>query len=273
MKKVSNRFFKRIQESISVALLGANIYEKIRIFSVLIYRSFQHTLVRIPESSLNYTIPFHLSYNNTTFDVTLRSHEEVALLYEFFCRRVYHIQLSFEPQTIVDLGANTGISTLFLHTLFPRAHIIAVEPNPKILPLLKERLTGIANSTLVHGAVSGSRGEVNFFVHQQSLSSSLTQRSSDVQKVKVPSITLRDILETYGSKGIDLLVFDIEGAEEFLLSNIEALTHVRAILGEVHEDLIKISLEQFLSALREIYTIVIEPTKKKQRYIITGYKK
>ncbi len=273
MKKLFSRFFKRTHESIAVALLGNGIYEKIRILSVLLRRSFQHSFLQIPEDALDYAVPFHFLHNNTRFDIIPASHEEVALLYEIFCRNVYKIQLPFEPKTLLDLGANTGISTLFFHSLFPHARIIAVEPNPKIFQLLKKHLSSITNSLALHGAISNHGGEVDFFVSRQSLSSSLTQRTIDVEKIKVPSLTLRGILEEHSPQGIDLLVFDIEGAEEFLVSDRDALTHVRALLGEIHEDLMSISLEHFLSTLREIYTITIKPTQKKGRYILRGIQK
>ena len=49
---------------------------------------------------------------------------------EIFLDRDYRVPADLEPRTIVDLGANTGISVRFLRALYPSAEIVAAEPDP-----------------------------------------------------------------------------------------------------------------------------------------------
>src|SRR5687767_864934 len=48
---------------------------------------------------------------------------------QVFIARQYEIPYSFEPKTIIDAGANTGLSALYFADRFPNANIIALEPD------------------------------------------------------------------------------------------------------------------------------------------------
>jgi len=57
------------------------------------------------------------------------------------------------PQLIVDLGANVGYSSAFLLNAFPKAHILAVEPDPSNAALCRLNLSAYGHrAQILEGA-------------------------------------------------------------------------------------------------------------------------
>jgi 16S rRNA C1402 N4-methylase RsmH len=61
--------------------------------------------------------------------------------------RQIFVELEYQPlddvrdvQLIVDCGANVGYSSAFFLTQFPKAHVIAIEPDPDNFSLLEKNL-------------------------------------------------------------------------------------------------------------------------------------
>jgi len=64
--------------------------------------------------------------------------------------RLYEI-IDRDFETIIDLGANIGASVLSLYRAFPKANIIAIEPNHNNTKLLKDNvaLNGVQNKVRI----------------------------------------------------------------------------------------------------------------------------
>lgn len=193
------------------------------------------------------------------------------LLYEIFGRRIYDFSSVSDAEYIVDCGANCGISSLFLYTLYPNARILAIEPNPALFPRLQETVRPYKNILPVQYAVGAVDGEASFFVSPHATTaSSLLRRSPEDAEHKVPIKTPKTILTECGFSRVDALKFDIEGAEEHLFADSDVRDRIRFCVGEVHEDLMEISLEKFLSTMRPSFTISLVPTKKQKRFIMSA---
>jgi amino acid adenylation domain-containing protein/FkbM family methyltransferase len=66
---------------------------------------------------------------------------------EFFCRQIFIDRIEFrhglnisDADTVVDVGANIGLFSLFVREHYPKAHIFAIEPIPELFELLRENL-------------------------------------------------------------------------------------------------------------------------------------
>ena len=57
---------------------------------------------------------------------------DVALCREIFVNGIYDQEFSREPETILDAGANIGLTAVFFANRFPCARIVAVEPRLRI---------------------------------------------------------------------------------------------------------------------------------------------
>src|SRR5436190_19536395 len=62
---------------------------------------------------------------------------------------------------IVDAGANIGIAALAFATQFPDARIVAVEPDPQNVEMLRRNLGGRPNCIVVEAAIGAERGFVS----------------------------------------------------------------------------------------------------------------
>ena len=65
-----------------------------------------------------------------------------------------------ERPLILDLGANIGHMSLYFAKNWPKAHIIAVEPDEGNFRLLKANIEGLSNITPIEGAVASENGAV-----------------------------------------------------------------------------------------------------------------
>lgn len=260
MKNVLSRVIGRISESASIACFGATLFEQARLFCTLLFRN-------------NATVfPIHalLKNNNTVFSLTFRSHADLMLFHEIFCGHPYHVEGALIPEYIVDLGANTGISTLYLHTLYPSAHIAAVEANPELLAQLQETVRSIATISILPYAVTDSDGTREFYVNDKNpLGSSLAERGSERRKIVVEAHSLKFILKEADYPRADLVKFDIEGAEWEVFSVYPSRNEISTIVGEIHEDLMGVKKEDF-NALWTDMKLTYIPTKKQYRYVVSG---
>src|SRR5579863_2728165 len=60
---------------------------------------------------------------------------DVEVLWDVFARDTYRIPFRTPrgPSVIVDAGANIGITSIYFSSLYPRARVIAIEPEPSNL--------------------------------------------------------------------------------------------------------------------------------------------
>jgi FkbM family methyltransferase len=175
------------------------------------------------------------------------SASDFTVLGEVFRERQYELPASLSPRTIMDLGANTGLSSLFFRARFPDAVIYAVEAHPATFELLAHNAASWSNVKPLHLAASGKNGPVAFYgTSDESISSSLFQRRATDVRVDVPGEDLNHLLQRCGGS-IDLLKFDIEGAELELFRGFTEWDRIGVMIGEVHPDLFGATTDQFFA--------------------------
>ncbi len=260
MKNALKRVWRRIDESAAIARFGSSPVEVLRLFGVLVSRN----------NATCYPLTGSFVRKGTRFSLTFVSHGELMLFHEIFSRDEYLLPKPIHAEYVVDLGANRGISSLYLHTEFPNARIAAVEPNPALFEKLQSTCAQVPLITPFQLAVSGEDGEVVLHIDPNlPLSASLKEREENTQAVSVRAVTL-DTLQTLAEfPRIDMLKFDIEGAEWDACTAYTKRDQVAALSGEIHEDLMGATLSDFL-ALWPTMEISSVPTKKKGRYVIHG---
>ena len=143
-------------------------------------------------------------------------------------------------RTVVDLGANIGLSTLYWARRFPAARIVAVEMDPDNAARVRELIdANQLNAEVVQMAVAGAAGEVCYRRHPSHSRHRLEPGDTGGgEQVRVPAITLAGLLDHLGLDQVDLLKVDIEGAEQHLLDGvIEWASRVRVMLLELHHNI------------------------------------
>jgi FkbM family methyltransferase len=166
-----------------------------------------------------------------------------------FVTQVYWFSAHSSNPTILDCGANIGLSVIFFKRLYPESNVIAFEPDPAICTVLRENIAKnrLEHVEVVESAVWTQRGSLNF-VPDHADGGKIIRENSEITS-RVTSVRLRDYLVT----PIDLLKMDIEGAEIDVLADCaDSLRQVRSIILEYHSYASQAQrLDELLKLLRE----------------------
>jgi FkbM family methyltransferase len=129
-------------------------------------------------------------------------------------------------KTVVDLGANVGLTSLCFAARWPGCRIIAVEPNAGTFAVLERNLSALvrrgrcqvvraaiwSRETSLVGDSSVPREKFNGFRVGEATA------DDDAAGERYPGISMSTLMQRYGISEIDLLKIDIEGAETELFS-------------------------------------------------------
>jgi FkbM family methyltransferase len=146
--------------------------------------------------------------------------------------------------TVIDLGANIGLATLYFAAHYPSCRLFAVEPNPhsyQILTANLRKLVDTGRCRTVQAAVWGGEKVLVADCSQASEHYSAfkmkASNAEDGSQGTAMGLPIQKIIEQSGFKRIDLLKVDIEGAEvELFKSELSWLHEVTSIAIEFHGD-------------------------------------
>lgn len=175
---------------------------------------------------------------------------DVSVLQEVFLNREYALDVP-PPHVVLDLGANFGAASVYFAHAWPKARIFALEPNPETFRRLEAVTAGYPLITCLNYAMGDRDGTSDFVVSTDHIGSSLLRPDPNGRTITVMTRSLASLMAELGLAHIDVLKFDIEGAEEALFRDTGALKKVGALIGEVHKDLIGITESEFISRFAE----------------------
>ena len=187
-----------------------------------------------------------------------------SLLIQIFVNEGYRLPVQ-NVRRIVDLGANIGMASVYLSKLFPESEIACVEPSPQNTPLLKKAiaLNGI-RARVFEAAIGATESSVDLYLSTLPDCTSVLHAIDPVGVVRVPQVSMWEVMRQMGWDHIDLLKIDIEGAERFVLGeNNSWLDKVSVIVGESHVN-VGYSYAQLQRDLREhgfVLETIIEETE------------
>lgn len=156
---------------------------------------------------------------------------------EVWLEEVYSLPVGPDRPILVDLGANIGLTSIWLTKHYHCESIIAVEPVPANAELIRRNFsTNGIEGTVIEAAVGPEDGSARFEVASSSNSGHLSL-SGD----KVTTISMSSVLSLLPAGSVvNMLKIDIEGAEEALLHgpNMTWLERVMEIVIEIHPALV-----------------------------------
>jgi FkbM family methyltransferase len=122
----------------------------------------------------------------------------------------------------VDVGANVGAYALFVAARSgPGARVLAVEPQPEVFDRLTYNIAQNPFGTVkaVACAVADKAGEVTLFLDPRNKGESSVKivGTNHGSAIRVPAVTLLDLVEAEGFQRIDAVKLDVEGAEDLIL--------------------------------------------------------
>jgi FkbM family methyltransferase len=153
---------------------------------------------------------------------------------QILVRRLNDFIPSHDEPTILDCGANIGFTVLNYRRQFPKARIVAFEPDPQFVPVLHRNLNrnGAADVDVVEAAAWIHQGKAWWFC--EGIDGSKIIKEAEHENVGAIRVATID-LAYYLRKPVDLLKLDIEGSEYAVIMHLgRKLRNVRNILIECH---------------------------------------
>lgn len=148
---------------------------------------------------------------------------------EVLINKCYDFKIK-KPETIIDLGGNIGIASVFFRDKFHLSKIICVEPSKENLFFLKKNLKDL-NVEVVDNPIW-------FKVQKLGLTKDVctpSNKFNDEVNGDYLSTTIPDLMKRFNFDRINLLKIDIEGAEHKLLTkNNDWLDLVDNVFMEIH---------------------------------------
>ncbi len=184
------------------------------------YISFTYDLRRYILPFLFSLRPFLVDVGGEQIWIKPRS-SDLFTIYEIYCDGGYSPKLPYTPgniKTIVDVGANIGVFSLWASRFFPAKKIYAVEMEDSNYEQLQANIAvnGLEETVIpVQVAIFSESGSVGI-----RRMGGLGFHMINVQEREhtVKALSLADFLSSTGIETIDLLKIDIEGGEKYLMT-------------------------------------------------------
>ncbi|HEX4486934.1 MAG TPA: FkbM family methyltransferase [Terriglobales bacterium] len=168
--------------------------------------------------------------------IFLRVRTSDVLVYNFvLLSKEYHVELPKKvPLTIVDAGANIGLTAIYFATQYPHARIIAIEPeNSNYLTMLRN-IAPYPNIVPIQAALWRVDGTVSLGLpnsdSRDKWAFSVTSSEGRSRAVTIPTL-----LSEFGIEKVDLLKIDIEGAEKEVFEECGWIDRIETIAIETHD--------------------------------------
>lgn len=182
-----------------------------------------------------------------------KNQSDLYILRENFIEQIYsHPDIDGDAVTsVVDLGANAGLSALYFQARYPNARIVCVEPvSLNVEALTKNRDLNGYDWSIMQVAADAQPGEVTLYPNEWWSSSTTTEHvaqrregnSGRLERVyalppeNVKTLTVPQILDENDIDVVDVLKMDIEGAEQAIFeAGVEWLDRVKVLIIEIHD--------------------------------------
>jgi FkbM family methyltransferase len=163
---------------------------------------------------------------------------DLFVFYEVLYDRCYELPnklLAPEAvRSIVDCGANIGLTSLFLASRYPNATVYALEPDPANFAMLKQNVCEEKRIIPINAAVVGvPRRSVRFSANKPAWGNRIEVNGTGAE---VPALTILQICDMFKVAWLDLVKIDIEGAEREVFDHAKFLPRVGLGLIELHGD-------------------------------------
>jgi FkbM family methyltransferase len=143
-------------------------------------------------------------------------------------------------RTVLDIGANVGVTALYFSQIFPNANIYAFEPAPDNFAVLAKNVANCARIRAFNFALGARDATLELYASDNPVNfggySLHTAGSDTAKKLQIPVRSVADVLKENALAKVDVIKIDTEGAEwDILTAFPEAvLRSAKYITGELH---------------------------------------
>jgi FkbM family methyltransferase len=182
------------------------------------------------------------------FDTRATSVTDAEVVQQVFVRREYsftglargdeiaRLAESLADPLILDCGANIGAASVWFAETFPRARVLAIEPEAGNFEILRRNSSSRPRITPILAAVTGRPGEVGLVdpgIGEWGYRTAVVPPGEGHRRVRAR--TVGELVETHGGSPF-VLKLDVEGAEAGIFEAAdEALDRFPVIVIELHD--------------------------------------
>jgi len=177
-------------------------------------------------------VPVQLSFRSLRYPIFVRpGTEDVNMIINDIIREEYgQFETEHDPIWVIDAGAYIGDTSAYFLSRFPKAKVIALEPNPPTYEMASQNLKPYAErAVLLKMGLSESQQTLKF-------GGSFGGASIQETGIEIECTSIPALLERYSIPRVSILKMDIEGAEKMVfLTNPEAwLDRIDMMMIEIH---------------------------------------
>jgi len=177
-----------------------------------------------------------LTINDVSMPIQIPD-KELFRISSIFQDQEYHIPNPGPVRTIVDIGANIGLTAIYFRMLFPVARICCFEPCTSSFGMLEHNIASFDGIEAYRFAVSDFDGVATLKIHREnSGQNSLIHDGKSFMNRE--TVTVRDaylLLQEMQLTSVDVLKIDTEGSElPIIRSLVPMLPKVNHVLVETH---------------------------------------
>lgn len=239
----------RLTAAINKLFFCYRISLNIRSFFLLVintkkYRTSKQVLQYDQKKRPENIVSYNFIFNRAPKNIFLRTYTgDIDMFYEVLWKKVYSNPLLewANTRTVVDLGANIGMTSLYFVRRFPTATVYAVEPDADNFKLLTANLSDeILQKRLftLHAAISADNGIA--YVQKKEKAYNSTISPEVTSGVQVRTINMSTLMGEMKISTIDILKIDIEGWEESLFAGETGwLKNIKSVVMECHSPSIR----------------------------------
>ncbi|MGU0693160.1 FkbM family methyltransferase [Pseudomonas aeruginosa] len=175
--------------------------------------------------------------------------------------------------TVIDIGANIGLTSLALSGLCEEGQVVAIEPVPVTFRLLEKNLSLLPRSNVlaINKALGDKDGSVAMYVNESNLATAFVVSEEGCGDLEIPLTTLDSLVADCSLASVDFIKIDVEGHE------LDVLRGARKTLGKFRPNVLlemnhwclnvfrRTSLPEFHETLLEVFPFVF--AVEKGRYL------
>lgn len=152
---------------------------------------------------------------------------------EIFISNEYDIDLG-DPKFIVDAGAHIGLSSVFFACRYPKATVVALEPEPTNFAILLKNTKDFSNIRPLQAGLWSKKTHLR--IEDSNVPTWSFRVLESASGEGIPSVGIADILLDYKAIRLDVLKIDIEGSEvEVLRHSASWIDNVQTLIIELHD--------------------------------------
>lgn len=205
---------------------------------------------------------FKKKVSESVYGITVKGHRypiflrknstDINVFNQVFYRNEYDLNFYVEPETILDCGANVGMTSVYFANKFPNATIIAIEPEKFNFQMLVKNTENYKNVHCLNYGLWSKTTNLEVIDRGEGSWAFVVREVEYENANSIKAISIDEIMRKFDIEKIDVLKIDIEGSEKevFERGAEKWLPKVKTLVLELHDNVKKGCTKALIDALK-----------------------